>query len=107
MSKNSEENHMDPDAVHKALASPVRRDILLWLKTPEVCFPNQTHSFDHGVCASQIDERCGLSQSAVSSHLAVLQRAGLVKARRSGQWIFFKRDEAAIAAFLHYMNHDL
>jgi DNA-binding transcriptional ArsR family regulator len=98
---------MDPDAIHKALANPVRRDILQWLKTPEACFPGQDHSFDHGVCAGQIDERCGLSQSAVSSHLAVLQRAGLVKSKRSGQWIFFKRDEEAIAAFLRYMNHDL
>jgi DNA-binding transcriptional ArsR family regulator len=107
MPEKSEENHMDPDVIHKALASSVRRDILQWLKTPQTCFPNQTHSFEHGVCAGQIDERCGLSQSAVSAHLGVLQRAGLVTAKRAGQWIFFKRDEAAIADFLRVMNHDL
>lgn len=52
-----------------------------------------------GVCAGQF-ERCGLSQSTVSSHLAVLQRAGLVTTRRVGQWVFYRRNEETIAAFL-------
>ena len=51
-----------------------------------------------GVCASQF-ERCGLSQSTVSAHLATLQRAGLITSQRVGQWIFYKRNETAIAAF--------
>lgn len=52
-----------------------------------------------GVCAGQF-ERCGLSQSTVSSHLAVLQRAGLVTTRRVGQWVFYRRNEETITAFL-------
>lgn len=83
----------------KALAHPVRVNILAWLKEPQLHFPTQEHPFDLGVCAGQF-ERCGLSQSTVSSHLAVLQRAGLVTTRRVGQWIFYRRDEEAIAAFL-------
>ncbi|MCK3777512.1 helix-turn-helix domain-containing protein [Ensifer sesbaniae] len=90
---------MDRDEILKALAHPVRVNILAWLKEPQLHFPTQEHPFDLGVCAGQF-ERCGLSQSTVSSHLAVLQRAGLVTTRRVGQWIFYRRDEETIAAFL-------
>ena len=98
---------MDIDAIHKALANPVRREILQWLKEPEVHFAQQEHGLDLGVCAGLIDARTGLSQSTVSTHLSTLQRAGLVTSRRVGQWIFFKRNEETIAAFLAHMQHGL
>lgn len=97
----------DIDAIHKALANPVRRQILAWLKTPEDYFAAQEYPLDMGVCAGFIHERVGLSQSTTSAHLAVLQRADLVTTRRVGQWIFFKRNEKTIKAFLKHMNGDL
>ena len=36
------------------------------------------------LCVCEIEDILGLSQSLVSNHLAVLRRAGLVKARRDG-----------------------
>ncbi|MBA5608657.1 helix-turn-helix transcriptional regulator [Duganella sp. FT3S] len=98
---------MDIDAIHKALANPVRRQILAWLKEPEVFFADQQHPLSLGVCAGLIDRRCGLSQSTVSAHLATLQKAGLVVSYRVGQWNYFKRDEATIQAFLEHMNTGL
>jgi ArsR family transcriptional regulator len=98
---------MDIDAIHKALANPVRRQILCWLKDPHENFAQQEHPLDIGVCAGLIDARTGLSQSTVSAHLAALQRAGLVTSRRVGQWIFYKRDEATIQAFLAHMQDGL
>lgn len=98
---------MDIDTIHKALANPVRRQILQWLKEPERHFAEQDHPLHIGVCAGLIDQRVGLSQSTVSAHLAVLQKAGLVKSRRVGQWIFFKRDEETIEAFLAHINQGL
>ena len=53
-----------------------------------------------GVCVSLIQKRSGLSQSTVSSYLALLTRAGVVKAKRVGQWTYYRRDEAAIRRFL-------
>ncbi|WP_420227583.1 ArsR/SmtB family transcription factor [Pigmentiphaga litoralis] len=97
---------MDIDAIHKALANPVRRQILAWLKTPEAYFATQEHPLEFGVCAGMIDERTGLSQSTVSVHLAALLRAELVTSRRVGQWVFFKRNEPVIQAFLDHMNSD-
>ena len=98
---------MDIDAIHKALANPVRRQILAWLKEPEVFFADQQHPLSLGVCAGLIDRRCGLSQSTVSAHLATLQKAGLIVSYRVGQWNYFKRDEATIQAFLDHMNTGL
>ncbi|HTD06688.1 metalloregulator ArsR/SmtB family transcription factor [Undibacterium sp.] len=98
---------MDIDEIIKALANPVRREILTWLKDPQGNFPHQEHPLDLGVCAGQIDQRSGLSQSTISSHLAVLQRVGLISSRRVGQWAFFRRNEEAIQAFLDEMNRQL
>lgn len=98
---------MDADAIHKALAHPVRRQILEWLKDPEKHFATQEHPVDIGVCAGQIDIRTGLSQSTVSAHLSTLLRADLVSSRRVGQWIFFKRNDATIAAFKRHIEHGL
>ena len=98
---------LDLDEIIKALAHPVRREILNWLKDPAAHFPAQHHSTENGVCAGQIDQRCGLSQSTVSAHLATLQRAGLINSQKVGQWHFFKRNEATIEAFLEQLRQAL
>lgn len=98
---------IDLDEIIKALAHPVRREMLQWLKEPEKYFVEQDHPFEIGVCAGKFDQRCGLSQSTVSAHLATLQRAGLVTSRKVGQWHFFKRNEAVIAEFLRQMSDEL
>ncbi|MBB3452792.1 ArsR family transcriptional regulator [Rhizobium sp. BK313] len=86
---------VDSDLIFKALASPVRRNILAWLKNPDayalVCFVSK-----EGMSPSDIEMLSGLSQSTVSNHLAILRRAGLVKARNLGQWTIFSRNETAI-----------
>jgi ArsR family transcriptional regulator len=98
---------LDLDDIIKALAHPVRREILDWLKDPATQFPDQHHSTERGVCAGQIDQRCGLSQSTVSAHLAILQRAGLISSQKIGQWHFFKRNEETIQAFLEQLSQAL
>lgn len=90
---------MNEDAILKALAHPVRRQMLGWLKAPEEQFPDQSLPHALGVCAGQF-ERCGLSQSSVSTHLAVLTGAGLVLPQKIGQWVFYRRNEDTIARFV-------
>lgn len=98
---------LDLDLLIKALAHPVRRDILVWLKDPVRYFPEQDHSLDYGVCAGKIDQRAGLSQSTISAHLATLQRAGLITSLKHGQWHFFKRNEEVVQAFLKALSERL
>ena len=98
---------MQIDAIHKALANPVRRDILNWLKDPQVHFAHQQHNLELGVCAGYINALTGQSQSTVSAHLATLQRAGLVTSRRVGDGLYAKRNEDTITAFLEPMHQGL
>ena len=43
-------------------------------------------------CVSELEEIIGLSQSALSQHLARLRRDSLVKTRRQAQTIFYSLD---------------
>jgi ArsR family transcriptional regulator len=54
-----------------------------------------------------IDRQSGLSQSTVSGHLAILQKAGLVTVQRVGQWNFFKRNEEVILRFIEHERNTL
>ena len=63
--------------VFKALGDPTRvRIVEMLAENGEMC-----------VC--RIYERLGMSQPAVSYHLATLKHADLVRARRGGQWIHY------------------
>lgn len=88
---------MDQVEIFKALSNKTRLQILNWLKEPELNFPDQEQHgcFDHGVCVGQIQLKTGLTQSTVSEYLSVLQRAGLVKSTRIGQWTYYQRNEEA------------
>ena len=94
---------MDSEDILKALSNPARVEILRTLKDPQDHFDSQEHPLEMGVCAGQF-ERCGLSQSTVSAHLATLQRAGLITSRRVGEWVFYKRIDDTIAAFIRHIS---
>jgi ArsR family transcriptional regulator len=100
VSLHSEENSplmpTDFQASIRAIAHPVRREILQWLKEPLRNFPDQEYGQHLGVCVGQIVLRCGISQSTVSSHLALLKGAGLVDERKCGTVRFLRRNEACI-----------
>jgi ArsR family transcriptional regulator len=51
---------------------------------------------EHGLCACDIERAVGLSQAAVSHHMDLLRRAGLVEAQKRGRWVFYRRNEAAV-----------
>jgi DNA-binding transcriptional ArsR family regulator len=99
----------DQISVLKALSNDARLRILEWLKDPKRNFGRQdVGDFDtDGVCVSVIQRKSGLSQSTVSSYLALLTRAGLVKAKRVGQWTYYRRDDAAIRRFLQELGTTL
>jgi DNA-binding transcriptional ArsR family regulator len=59
------------DAVLRALADPHRRDIIRLIQDTELA-------------AGQIAANFTLTQQAVSQHLAVLRKAGLLEERRAG-----------------------
>ncbi|AUT66125.1 ArsR family transcriptional regulator [Paraburkholderia terrae] len=100
-------NEINIDVIHKALANPVRRNILGWLRSPQAYFQDQEFPLDFGVCAKSIDRRCGLAQSTVSEHLKTLLSANLITSRRISQCVFFNRNESVIQAFLKHAHAKL
>lgn len=100
----------DPDLIFKALANPVRRQILEWLKHPAQYFAAHTYRVIDDqiwVCAGQFDLISPLSQSTMSKHLSILQQAGLIQSLKHGQWCYFTRNEALIADYLQFLQQTL
>ena len=65
------------DKVFEALASKSRRQILAYLTEVELS-------------TSELAEKFGISDPAISRHLSVLENAGLVSSERRGQFVFYK-----------------
>ncbi|ODT30353.1 MAG: hypothetical protein ABS35_06850 [Kaistia sp. SCN 65-12] len=49
-----------------------------------------------GLPAGQIGEALGKPQNTISTHLAILARAGLVSAERRGRWIVYRAEISRI-----------
>ncbi|MEX3764039.1 ArsR/SmtB family transcription factor [Paraburkholderia phenoliruptrix] len=95
---------IDTDLIHKALANPLRRDIVAWLKVPAEAFPGRFVDLGRGVPVHAIQARSGLSQSTVSVHVALLVEARLLVSTRVGQWIFLARNEEVIRSFAEQLS---
>lgn len=74
----------------RALANPVRLEILCLLGRGELS-------------VNDINQKVGLSQSALSQHLAKLREVGLVSTRRVGQTIFYQVADARIQVLAESM----
>ena len=67
-------------ALHKtlrALADPIRRDILLMLKKGRMS-------------AGEITDRFPVTPASISRHLSVLKEADLIRDAREGKYIFYE-----------------
>lgn len=45
---------------------------------------------DEELCSCEIMAALGLTEPTTSHHLGILERAGLVAARRDGKWVFYR-----------------
>jgi ArsR family transcriptional regulator, arsenate/arsenite/antimonite-responsive transcriptional repressor len=81
----------------KALGDPTRLRILDLLRARGRTCCELVSGDERGLCACDVERAIGLSQAAVSHHMGLLRRAGLVVAEKRGRWIFYSRNEAAIA----------
>ena len=84
-------------AALKALGDPTRLKILNLLKAKGRSCCELIARSEPGLCACDIEAAVGLSQAAVSHHMGLLRRAGLVEAEKRGRWMYYRRNEAAIA----------
>jgi DNA-binding transcriptional ArsR family regulator len=87
----------------QAIADPTRRRILQALKERGGCSIGK----DIGLCASDIEERIHLSQPTISHHMAILKQAGLVQAKKHGQWMWYRRNEKALGDLTRKLRDNL
>jgi DNA-binding transcriptional ArsR family regulator len=77
----------------KALADPTRRAIFEWIAR------------DGEQTVHSLTARAGVSQPAVSKHLAVLKIARLVRDRREGRETHYSAQPRALVPLIDWMSH--
>lgn len=83
---------MDILEVYKALSDINRIKITNVLLAKELC-----------VC--EVEEVLDMSQSNVSRHLNKLKHAGIVKARKESQWVYYSMNDEFIKGYPHLYKH--
>ncbi|MCR9106262.1 MAG: metalloregulator ArsR/SmtB family transcription factor [Gammaproteobacteria bacterium] len=86
-----QDNAERASALLKSLANPSRLLVLCALVTRE-------HT------AGELEQLTGISQSAISQHLARLRKSGLVQTRRDAQRIFYALKDPAARAVLETLH---
>jgi DNA-binding transcriptional ArsR family regulator len=81
-----------PDAVFKTLSDPTRRAIFERLAR------------DGELTVHALTGPSGVSQPAVSKHLGMLMRAGLVRSRREGRETHYSANPQGLAPLIDWMN---
>ena len=74
----------------KALADPLRLDIVDRLRSQELC-----------VC--DLCDQMGVAQSKLSFHLKALKTAELVRSRQEGRWIYYSLNLPQFVALEQYL----
>jgi DNA-binding transcriptional ArsR family regulator len=80
------------DAVFKSLADPTRRGLY-----ERLCRHGQQ-------TVRMLTDRSGVSQPAVSKHLRILKRAGLVRYRREGRQTHYSAQPQGLAPMIDWMD---
>jgi len=83
---------VSPDSILKSLADPTRRAL----------FERLSRQGEQTV--RRLTDSAGISQPAVSKHLAVLKRAGLVRARPEGRETHYSAQPQALAPLVDWMS---
>jgi DNA-binding transcriptional ArsR family regulator len=75
----------------KALADPIRREILNMLK-------------DGRMSAGEIDSHFPVTAASISRHLSVLKDADLVRDEREGQFIFYELNASVLEEIMLWIT---
>lgn len=81
-----------PDVLFRALSDPTRRSLFERL------------SRDGELTVHALTDQAGVSQPAVSKHLAALKLAGLVRDRREGRETHYSADPQGLAPLIDWMS---
>src|SRR4030095_12875209 len=91
----------------KALADGKRLQILELLRAKGASCCSLVSDSETGLCACDLEEALGVSQSVVSHHMDALCRAGLVLREKRGRWMYYRRNETALANLGHTIAREI
>lgn len=91
----------------KALSDGKRLQILDLLRARGASCCSLVGSDEEGMCACDLEEALGISQSVVSHHMDALCRAGLVVREKRGRWMYYRRNEAALVTLGHAVAKEI
>ena len=80
----------------KALSDPTRMRIVRILRDE-----------GHSLCVNALASRLGITQSAVSQHLRILKRAGIVSGERNGYFVHYDVNRARLKEFRNMISDEL
>ena len=80
--------------VMKALSDPNRARVIKLLE-------------DRSLCVCEIQKGLGLAQPTVSSHMKILEDAGLVNKERQGTWMIYSQAVDSESPYVRAMLNDL
>ena len=80
----------------KALSDGRRLQILDLLKAKGASCCSLVGGNEEGLCACDLEEALGISQSVVSHHMDALCRAGPVVREKRGRWMYYRRNDPAL-----------
>ena len=107
MLTNMEDATTEWETAFKALANPMRVQILQWLKDPGSFPPQLEPAEEVGVCLKHIQARAKVSQSTASQYMAALQAAVMVSSTRFCEWRLYKRIEIQIEKLAAFIRQGL
>ena len=55
---------------------------------------------DEELCSCEIMAALGLTEPTTSHHLGILERSGLIEARREGKWVFYRINNPKVRSIL-------
>lgn len=84
--------HVHDDTLWEAMADPTRRNLLDLLVR------------HHQSTATSLTEEMPVSRQAVSKHLSVLERAGLIEGHRRGREVLYQVREERVADATHELS---
>jgi DNA-binding transcriptional ArsR family regulator len=58
----------------------------------------------HDLCGKALAQRLGISEAAVSQHLKVLQKAGLVKGEKRGYWVHYSVERQVLQGLISELH---
>ena len=81
---------VDVVLIFKALSEPIRVEVIELLREQEMC-----------VC--DLCDRLNVTQSKLSFHLKTLKKAGLVRSRQEGRWIYYRLHLSRLVELEEYL----